>query len=126
MQHENDNLQSSRVGNGNFSSWLSKFSPVGFNLAHNFHSVGNLSKDSVFSVQPWGGGGANEDFVSRKEREELATKDEEKVIFTSKWQRRRPQIQSMVMTLYQHLSMFSINNSNKCTYIDFHWYLVQH
>ena len=36
----------------------------GFDLVNNVHTINDLSKDSVLSVQPWGIGGADEELRS--------------------------------------------------------------
>lgn len=56
------NLEGTGIRDSDGSTRLTKISPLALDLADNLHSLCNLSKYSVLSVQPWGGGSANEDW----------------------------------------------------------------
>lgn len=52
-----------RTGFGDFDllTGLAHVGSIRFNLAHNIHPVGHLSKDSVLAVEPWRFSGTNKE-----------------------------------------------------------------
>jgi hypothetical protein len=57
-------LQSATIGNRDRLPWFPHFGSIGFNFSHDIHSVGNLSKHAVLSIQPRRLSCANEELTS--------------------------------------------------------------